>query len=463
MGIYHLCSRRMDNRKGVFYICITVFILVLLHRHLRHQQVRMAHARADGSPNSVEFDIGMTRDVHITDFVDDLVHFKSRIYTQVEHTKLFVYAAIARNISTPWDEFGVTAWIHSGVDPKNASCCFLYIDGVLRITNAWRYSVFMKPEIYVIRFQCANPIPGSKPIRMTLAVSGFACSSNITTYVKPLYPLRPHGNVTIAICTKQAYGNLDPNLVVEWLEYNINMGVDKVITFVDASNLIQNTSEILRYYQKIGFIEIIPYDLPMRDVIPRIPGAKITISYSDSLAAIHYCEDQLAGYSFVAVADFDEFIFPRKHANIKQLMVYLSEIYPDVGVFTFKTEIYITSWGKINENGHLILTQYSNRTEAIMDRVKNMLIPQRIQPGAVTTHTAKPSSGYRRTVIPSDLAVINHYRKCIPKWTKDCFNFTDFPRITDFSMSKRLSQVMINKISLYNQILLSKKLWHLKD
>ncbi|KAK3588280.1 hypothetical protein CHS0354_030890 [Potamilus streckersoni] len=117
----------------------------------------------------------------------------------------------------------------------------------------------------------------------------------------------------------------------------------------------------------------------------------------------------------------------------------------------------------MNENGHLILTQYSNRTEAIMDRVKNMLIPQRIEPGAVSTHTAKPSSGYRGIIIPSDLAVINHYRKCIPKWTKDCFNFTDFSRITDYSMSKRLSQVMINKVSLYDQILLSKKLWHLKD
>ncbi|KAK3588359.1 hypothetical protein CHS0354_005624 [Potamilus streckersoni] len=212
----------------------------------------------------MEFHIGMTRVVHITDFVDDLVHFKSRICTQVEHTKLFIYAAIARNISTPWDEFGVTAWIHSGVNPKNASCCFLYSDGVLRTKNAWRYSVFMKPEIYVIRFQCANPILGSKPIGMTLAVSSFACSSNITTYIKPLYPLRPHGNVTIAICTKQAYGNLNPSLVVEWLEYNRNMGVDKVITFVDASNLIQNTSEILRYYEKMGFVDIIPYDLPMR-------------------------------------------------------------------------------------------------------------------------------------------------------------------------------------------------------
>ncbi|KAK3588279.1 hypothetical protein CHS0354_030889 [Potamilus streckersoni] len=227
-------------------------------------QARKAHARTDGSPNSVEFDIGMTGVVHIKDFVDNFEHIKSHIYTQVEHLKLFVYAAIARNISTAWDEFGVTAWIHSGVNPKNASCCFLYSDGALRTTNAWRYSVFMKPEIYVIRFQCANPIPGSKPIGMTLAVSGFACSSNITTYVKPLYPLRPHGNVTIALCTKQAYGNLNPSLVVEWLEYNRNMGVDKVITFVDASNLIENTSEILRYYQKMGFVDIIPYDLPMR-------------------------------------------------------------------------------------------------------------------------------------------------------------------------------------------------------
>ncbi|KAL3870353.1 hypothetical protein ACJMK2_038423 [Sinanodonta woodiana] len=460
--MYRICCQRLDNIKLLVYIGITIVIFLLLYKHMRHQNLTStARANGDGPSYDVEVDTGIPRVPHSTDMVDDLANFKTSIYTQVEHTKLFIYAAIARNMSTPWDEFGVTAWIHSGVEP-NVSCCFLHSDGVVRTMNVWKYSTFMKPEIYVIRFQCANPIPGSKPIGMTLAVSGLECSPKMTTYVKPLYPLRPHGNVTIALCTKQAYGNLNPSLVVEWLEYNINMGVDKVITFVDASNLIQNTSQILRYYEKRGFVDIIPYDIPMRDTIPRIPESKIELAFSDSLAAIHYCEDILAGYSFVAVADFDEFIFPRKHADIKHLMVYLSKVYSDAGAFTFNSEIYVTSWGKMDENSELIITQYSNRTEAMMDRVKNMLIPQRIEPGAVSTHTARTNSGYRGIVIPEDLAVIKHYRKCNPKWTKNCFSFTDFQRITDFSMSKKLTQVMTNNnVSLYDHIVQSKKLWNL--
>lgn len=59
------------------------------------------------------------------------------------------------------------------------------------------------------------------------------------------------------------------------------------------------------------------------------------------------------------------------------------------------SEMYILDWGKTNEDGALIISQYENRTVSKVPHIdinqrKLIHLPSRVQRGSVITHGCKP-------------------------------------------------------------------------
>ncbi|KAL3841811.1 hypothetical protein ACJMK2_019912 [Sinanodonta woodiana] len=434
------------------------FFIFTVERH----QFRPA---ADGTKteycyrNSKESSSYMT--VNLTEVIENFMKFKSGkdIYTRVMHADIFIYSAIGLNntdinnqSAAPWTIFGLSAWKHFKVPQANLSCCFLYQNGIIRNSKVKQISTYLKSEVQSFRFECMNPNLMSKPRGVTLIVEEHTCNSDISTYVAPVFTYRQPGNNTLALCAKVAFGNLNSALTVEWLEYTINMGVDKIAVFV--SNLSSTTSGIFQHYQKSGFLEIHPFDLPMLGTIKRKLGEKTVQSWSDEQIPVFDCMDRLAGYSIVGLVDFDEFIFPLQDQDFKQFVNRIRTTYPDSGLFSFLVDVFVIDWGKTNESENLTIAQFRNRTKTMADRIKNFIIPERIQTGSVSTHNAEPKQGYKRTWIPDSLAVLKHFRSCRFEWGKKCHNITDFPRFTDDSLVKRLLEKKIDRnISLYDHLL----------
>ncbi|KAL3847118.1 hypothetical protein ACJMK2_018048 [Sinanodonta woodiana] len=292
---------------------------------------------------------------------------------------------------------------------------------------------------------------------ISLTVSNKICSSNYSTYVRPMYPSRRMDKETIALCAKQIFGNLRPSLVVTWFEYNKAMGVDKIVTFVNESYLSQNTYKVLKYYKNQGFLEILPIEFPMQDVIPREPLHKSKLVASDEQIFVYFCQDRLAGYSFIGVIDVDEFIFPQKDTNFKELMRSLMDKYTDSASYTFLVEYYIRNWGRQNTSEQLVPIEYIQRAAAMNDRVKNIAVRDRFEPGSITTHTVNPRNGFKNIIVPTDVAVLKHYRTCRDDWKPkyDCINGTGtFQRFTDDSLKKKLEEMIVkDNITLYGHIL----------
>ncbi|KAL3847051.1 hypothetical protein ACJMK2_017981 [Sinanodonta woodiana] len=376
-------------------------------------------------------------DVVVT-VLDNFSDFKGLdIFTQVADTKVFIYSVIGRNTSktrNPWNEFGVSAWIHSELKPEYIACCFLLDNGIIVKSNHTQYWYYALDVMFTVQYTCMKPKSVLHLTAISLTVSNKTCSSNFSTYVRPMYPSRRMDKETIALCAKQIFGNLRPSLVVTWLEYNKAMGVDKIVTFVNESYLSQNTYKVLKYYKNQG-----------------------KLVASDEQIFVYFCQDRLAGYSFIGIIDIDEFIFPQKDTNFKELMHYLMDKYTDSASYTFLVECYIRNWGRQNTFEQLVPIEYIQRAAAMNDRVKNIAVRDRFEPGSITTHTVHPRNGFKSIVVPTDVAVLKHYRTCRDDWKPkyDCVNGTGaFQRFTDDSLKKKLEEMIVkDNITLYGHIL----------
>ncbi|KAL3841810.1 hypothetical protein ACJMK2_019911, partial [Sinanodonta woodiana] len=129
--------------------------------------------------------------------------------------------------------------------------------------------------------------------------------------------------------------------------------------------------------------------------IKRKLGEETYQYWSDEQIPVYDCMDRLAGYSIVGLVDFDEFIFPLKDKDFKQFVNRIRTRYPDAGFFIFLVDVFVTDWGKTNERENLTIAQFRNRTTTMSDRIKNFVIPERIQTGSVSTHNAEPKYGYK--------------------------------------------------------------------
>ncbi|KAK3586216.1 hypothetical protein CHS0354_016692 [Potamilus streckersoni] len=178
---------------------------------------------------------------------------------------------------------------------------------------------------------------------------------------------------------------------------------------------------------------------------------------SDEQILVYYCQDRLAGYSFIGVIDVDKFIVPQQDRNFKELMRHLMEKYENTASFTFLVEYYIRNWGIHNSPEHLIPIEYIQRTAAMKDRVKNIIVRDRFEPGSITTHTVIPRRGFNSVIVPTDVAVLKHYRECRDDWNpkSDCINGTGaFQRFTDDSLKKKLEQMNVkDNVTLHDAIL----------
>ncbi|KAL3841812.1 hypothetical protein ACJMK2_019913 [Sinanodonta woodiana] len=314
------------------------FFIFTVERHMR--PAANAIATDHFYRNSKESSSYMA--VNLSEVIENFMKFKSGkdIYTRVMHADIFIYSAIGLNNTdinnksiVPWTDFGLAAWKHFKVPQANLSCCFLYQNGIILNSKVSQISTYLNSVVQSFRFKCMNPDPMSKPRGVTLIVKEHTCNTDISTYVAPVFPYRQPGNNTLALCAKVAFGNLHAALTVEWLEYNINMGVDKIAVFV--SNLSSTTSGIFQHYQKSGFLEIHPFDLPMLGTIRRKFGEETYQYWSDEQIPVFDCMDRLAGYSIVGLVDFDEFIFPLKDKDFKQFVVGIGHCHQYVNLIVF--------------------------------------------------------------------------------------------------------------------------------
>ena len=76
-------------------------------------------------------------------------------------------------------------------------------------------------------------------------------------YVPPHFPA--HEPQKIVIGSKLAYGSIEAEQIIEWVEAMRYIGVNKIVTYF-LSSLNTDAMNVLRHYASDGFVDLYFYD-----------------------------------------------------------------------------------------------------------------------------------------------------------------------------------------------------------
>ena len=167
------------------------------------------------------------------------------------------------SLINPFKFISITGWLGEPLIDKPLHCCLLLKNrSVVSYLNRRRmmwYQVRRQP-LFATKTYCPIPpeLASEQPIGTSLSLPEHDCYQK--TFMKIQYPQAREQN-TLAFCAKIAYGSLHADRLIEWLEVQRYIGVDKVMIYF--YNLNTETMHVLKQYMEEGFVELQPFDFPL--------------------------------------------------------------------------------------------------------------------------------------------------------------------------------------------------------
>lgn len=121
--------------------------------------------------------------------------------------------------------------------------------------NATVKPVFTYTEGSVETFICPTTDQHNLPAKVALGLRNQEIK-NDDSFLTIFYP--KHEVEKLALCTKVAFGYLNPRMLIEWFEMQKILGVDQVVTLV-MDGLNEEALEVLHHYRRQGMAYLHPY------------------------------------------------------------------------------------------------------------------------------------------------------------------------------------------------------------
>ena len=184
--------------------------------------------------------------------------------TPAMYKNVFLFSAIGRRTGDGGlaHDVAVNMWETAEFSDRPMSCCYLYNDGKISRGLVIRKSLFLNNSLTAVQVLCKTKKGNDRHIGVTLVYGNDFCVSDVNSYVKIKAPKPCLLTFCFAICAKIAYGYVNPELIVEWMEYNTYMGVSYVVVF--TYNLTSDAMEVLKFYEKQGLVEVLQFDYPAK-------------------------------------------------------------------------------------------------------------------------------------------------------------------------------------------------------
>ncbi|XP_042211147.1 beta-1,4-galactosyltransferase galt-1-like isoform X1 [Homarus americanus] len=150
----------------------------------------------------------------------------------------------------------------------------------------------------------------------------------------PVQDLNERGLMgNMSVCIKPFHYNFDRAVwLVEFIEFYRLLGADKFIFYNHTTG--SNVEAVLRHYQDLGVATILPWELPVI--------TQKEIRTEGIFAALNDCNMRsINRFPLSAMVDVDEFLIPRKHNNLLDLV----STYGDKGsTFIFQNVFFYLYW-----------------------------------------------------------------------------------------------------------------------
>ena len=193
--------------------------------------------------------------------------------TQYKGVFLFSAIGILSPVNNTLEGVALNLWEEQVYRDRNLFCCYLSQGGRIHKTPVARKSMFLNHSLTAVQVFCedeeiAQLKINTRPVGVTLTYDIDICPMDISNYATVQYTRRCLLEVCIAICAKIAYGYVNPEMIVEWMEYHRHMGVNHVVVF--TFNLTTDALTVLQFYEEQGFVEVLPFDFPAKGNSPRL-------------------------------------------------------------------------------------------------------------------------------------------------------------------------------------------------
>jgi hypothetical protein len=209
-----------------------------------------------------------------------------------------------------------------------------------------------------------------------------------------------------ALCVPPLFGYIPSTTLIEFIELTKILGANHFIFY--AHQVPREIQKVLRYYERIGVVTVIPWDLPVQDK---------QIWYHGQLLAINDClYRNMHRFQYLAFNDIDEFIVPHKHNNWTEMVQHIlaqsqTETAKHAG-YSFQSAFFDPL---IDTTSRVLYDLESDlRTKSFSKvRTKVMVNAERIHELGIH-HISKPvRDNVKPVYIEPEVAFLHHYRKCV--------------------------------------------------
>lgn len=224
-----------------------------------------------------------------------------------------------------------------------------------------------------------------------------------------------------AICVKSMWGRVDPVKLVEWVEFNRLIGVQRFV-FYDTA-IAGPAARVLQHYVSTGIADVIQYtySLQMSSLMHDDPirrhlvndGMMMEQSYLVSTNDCLYRHRD--GYKYIALVDLDEIIVPSSPEPLHSIVERALLVYPKASCFSFSTAWHFEAYKAISNSSiptFLHMQRYLRRTPILQSQPKSIVITDHFQ--TVNWHSVimMPVGFEGNKFLPwQNYGYVHHYRK----------------------------------------------------
>lgn len=247
----------------------------------------------------------------------------------------------------------------------------------------------------------------------------FRTSISAWVPIKYLASKKLSSNIATSLCVRPLYGSYSSLSLSEFLAYYSIMGVKHFIFY--HQNISEFQYAFLKFLKTTHFsIEVLLWDIPLNNSMIHEYGQ--IVFTQDCIARSKY------KFSHTIIVDLDEFIVPKLHSSITDLILYLDREYKNAGSYTIPMVMFCEEFSYQQQYSLYPLFNANKRQKtpwAHGFRSKYILKPDRIHYAGIH-FVWKYQGNWIEVKISDTIALLHHYRRCcgvLQSWFFHLFNF----------------------------------------
>ena len=293
-------------------------------------------------------------------------------------------------------------------------------------------------------FECQMHKYDSPPSHVSIVDINCTVPRNLLSVQHGTKPDQVRRNFTI--CLPPLFGKPNIYRFVEWLEFNIMLGAEKIFIYNYTSNV--QIHKLLEFYINRGFINIINWTLPEIKTEANI-SKPISVHYHGQIVALNDCLYRNKYQSeYIVNVDMDEFIIPRME-NETTWHQMITHFDLNQNVYIIRNMFFRKEWDNANieilnktlvEKYDLITLQKLQHEKKIFPAERrSKYFAKTLRVSSLMIHTLNMSDF--KFAVPVNIALMHHYRDI-----KLSSNLLLNTKVTDRTVPTKYGDALIKKV-----------------